>query len=250
MSWPSTLQLYRQALSVDNTAGGAGAFDATSVLPPEWSHFWDTVQSGGTDMRVMRADGVTPVTKFDLNGFNKATYSGTLELQDTADAAGTLCYWLVWGDSTLSSGTSAFAPAAAKTMTIDLGYPVKAYTLRAVAQERLDSTDTLEKFAKTSDSTLHIWVDFSRLMQQRAKPSKGSRELECIKYANVTAAAGLTATATATTFLGGDDGDAIVKVQLSDGSTANDYLVTVTAVTTLGRTLTSKFGVVCRDVAA
>lgn len=249
MSWHSSAMLYRLPISIDNTAGGSGAFDAAMPLPTDMDHFWTTVQSDGDDVRITQADGVTAVTKYELASFNTTTRTCTLEIQDTAAGAGMLCYWLYWGDSSLSSGQTPFVPAGAKTAYIDLGVPVAGYAMRAPAQERLESTAALNEFAKTSDSTIFVWVDFGALLQRREYPHAGSPEFECLSRASVTAGAGLTATATATRFEGGAPGAAVTRVQLSGGTTANDYLVTVTAYTSTGRTLTAKFVVVCRDIA-
>lgn len=247
MSWPSANQKYRQPLSIDNTAGGSGSFDASAAIPAAWSQFWGTVQSTGNDIRVYGPDGETAASKFDLESFNTTTKVGTLEIQDTAPAAGMLLYWLVWGDDSLSTGETPFVPASAKSMYFDLGVPVPGFTFPAQAQERLDSTDALNKVAKTSDSTIHVWMDFGALLQRREFPNAGTKEYECLSYVTVTAAVGLTSTASAIRFE--TSGGAVVRARLSGGTTANEYLVTFTAVTTLGRTLTGKLIVSVRDIA-
>jgi hypothetical protein len=254
MSWRSANDLYRQPLSIDNTAGAGGAFDATIAIPADWDHFWSTVLATGYDMRVTAPDGVTVVTKLDLASFNTTTKVGTIEIQDTAPAAGMLQYWLYWGDSTLTSGLTSFVPASAKTGYIDLGAPVPAYFYAAQAQERLGDTAPKNTMAKTSDTTVFAWVDFSGLMQRRyhAHPtgSASSRELECLSYVTIASTGGLTVTTTGTRYEVGASGAAIVRVQMSGGTTGTDYIVTVTAVTTLGRTLTAKIEVLVRDMNA
>lgn len=248
MSW-KTSQLYRLPITVDNSAGGAGAFNATVALQGDLSHFWTTVQSTGNDIRVTRADGFTAVTKFDLDAFSTSGATGTVEIDDSAAGAGMLLYWLYWGDSSLSSGVSAFVPAGALTGYVDPGVPVSGYLVKAPAQERLDSTDALNKIAKTSDSTIFVWVDFGHLLQRRETQSGGTVEYELLSRVTVTAGAGLTSTASGIRFEVSSPGAGVVRTQLSGGTTANDYLVTVTAYTSLGRTLTAKFVVLCRDIA-
>lgn len=252
MSWRSAGDLYRQPLSIDNTGGGAGSFDATVSLPADWDHFWTTVDAAGDDIRVTGPDGAILATKFDLASFNTSTKVGTLEIQDTAPAAGMLQYWLYWGDSSLSSGLTTFTPSSPKTGYADLGVPVPAYFFAAAGQERLGDTAPKNVMAKTSDTTLFAWVDFSALLQRRQHPhpTAGSHELECLSYVTIAATVGLTVTTTGTRFEVGDAGAAIVKVQLSGGTTGTDYIITVTAVTTLGRTLTAKIEVLCRDMNA
>ena len=253
MSWRSANDLYRQPLSIDNTAGGSGSFDATISIPADWDHFWTTVQSTGYDMRVTGPDGVTVPSKFDLASFNTTNKTGTIEIQDTAPAAGMLQYWLYWGDSTLTSGLTVFSPSSAKTGYADLGAPVPGYLFAAQAQERLGDTSPKNVMAKTSDTTVFAWVDFSALMQRRVHvhpAAVGSHEYECLSYVTVAATAGLTVTTTGTRYEVGAAGAAIVRVQMSGGTTANDYILTVTAVTTLGRTLTAKIEVLCRDMNA
>lgn len=253
MSWRSALDTYRQPLSIDNTGGGAGAFDATIPIPADWDHFWTTVQSTGYDLRVTGADGVTVVTKLDINGFNTTNKVGTLEIQDTAPAAGMLQYWLYWGDSTLGTGLTSFVPASAKSGYADLGAPVPGYLFAAQSQERLGDTSPKNVMAKTSDTTVFAWIDFSALMQRRVHvhpAAVGSHEYECLSYVTVAATGGLTVTTTGTRYEVGAAGAAIVRVQISGGTTATDYILTVTAVTTLGRTLTAKVEVLVRDMNA
>lgn len=253
MSWRSAGDLYRQPLSIDNTAGGSGSFDATVVLPADWDHFWTTVDAAGDDIRVTGPDGAILATKFDLAAFNTSTKVGTLELQDTAPAAGMLQYWLYWGDSTLSTGLTTFTPSSPKTGYVDLGAPVPGYLFAATAQERLGDTSPKNVMAKTSDTTVFAWVDFSALMQRRVHmhpAAIGSHEYECLSYITVAATVGLTVTTTGTRYEVGAAGAAIARIQLSGGTTGNDYIITVTAVTTLGRTLTAKIEVLCRDMNA
>jgi len=253
VSWRSALDTYRQPLSIDNTAGGAGAFDATISIPADWDHFWSNVQSTGYDMRVTGPDGVTVVTKLDLASFNTTTKVGTIEIQDTAPAAGMLQYWLYWGDSTLGTGLTSFVPASPKTGYADLGAPIPGYLFAAQAQERLGDTSPKNTMAKTSDTTVFVWLDFSALMQRRVHThpaAVGSHEYECLSYVTVAATAGLTVTSTGTRYEVGAAGAAIVRVQISGGTTATDYILTVTAVTTLGRTLTGKVEVLVRDMNA
>jgi hypothetical protein len=256
MSWRSSGDVYRQPISIDNTAGGAGAFDATVAIPTDWDHFWTTVDTAGDQIRVTQPDGSTLVTKFDLASFDVATKSGTLEIQDTAPAAGMLQYWLYWGDDSLSSGITAFAPAGALTAHLDLGVPVPAYLFAAQGQQRLGDSSPINKMAKTSDTTVFAWLDFSGLMQRRhhshplSATAGGSHEYECLSYVTVGAGAGaLTATASATRYEVGTAGAALVRIQLSAGASGTSYIVTVTAITTLGRTLTGKIDVVVLDMA-
>jgi len=236
------------AITVDHTGAVAAAFDATATLPAYWDQFWTTVQSTGNDMRVTQADGVTPVTKFDLNGFNSTTKVGTLEIQDTAGGQASLLYWLYWGDSTLASGITPFVPASAKSAYIDLGAPARGFAVTVQPQQRMGDTTPITEVAKDPDSTIFVWFDFGPMMQRRAQPQQGSTELECISYATVSATGG-TATASATRFEGGSDRHTAVKVKFAGGTTANDYILTVTATTTEGRVLLGKAKVKVRAMA-
>jgi hypothetical protein len=249
VSWFGENSLYRVPITVDNSAGGAGAFDATHVISRQLDVFWQNVDVDGDQVRVTGPDGVTVVTKLDLQGFDRITKTCTLEIQDTAPAAGALLYWLYWGDDSLPSGKTAFVPTSPKNAHLDEGVPVPGYTVKAQAQQRLGETTAINQMAKTSDSAIHVWMDFGALLQRREYPSAGSMELECLSYVTVTAAAGLTSTASAIRFEGGRPGAAVVRTKLSGGQTGNDYLVTLTAVTTLGRTLTGKVEVQVRDIA-
>lgn len=249
MSWRSTGDLYRMPITVDHTGAAAGAFDATYALPTALANFWDTVQSTGNDIRVTRGDGITSVTKFDLDSFNTTTKSGTLEISDTAAAQSSLLYWIYWGDTSLSSGVTSFVPAGPKSAYIDNGTTIPTFTVDVPQQERLGQTDPIAQFAKDPDATVNLWFRFGQVMQRREVPVNGSYEFESLTYASVSAAAGLTATATATRFEVAAVGGLAVRVRLSGGTTANDYIVTVTAGTSEGRVLTARAKIQVRAMA-
>lgn len=254
MSWRASGDLYRAPMSVDNTAGGAGAIDASGAVPAYWDHFWTTVQSTGNDVRVTAPDGTTLAT-FDLQGFSVATKTCTVEIDNyTAPAAGMLLFWLYWGDSTLASGVTAFVPAAAKSLYFDLGAPVSPLVV-VTAEQRPRDTVPLAKIAKTSDASTYIWWDFSAVLQGRNHPSAGSYELEQVSYVSAVTVtlAGVDQAGmkdiTKTRFEGGPDGRLWVKTWITGGVTASDYICTVTIVTTEGRTLTGKAKLFIRDMA-
>ena len=249
MSWRDSNDLYRIPITVDHTGAAAGAFDATVTFPTDLSSFWSTVQSTGNDIRVTRADGYTPVTKFDLDAFNTTTKAGTLEIQDTAAAQSSLLYWMYWGNSALTSGTSAFVPGAAKSAYMDPGKPAPGCVVLARAQERPGETAPIVTLAKDPDSTIYVWFVFGPLLQQRANPANGQYELETLTYCTPSAAGGLTVTVASTRFEDGRPGRCAVRVKVSGGTTANDYIITATAGTSEGRILTMRAKVKVRAMA-
>lgn len=249
MSWRASNDLYRVPVTVDHTATGAGAFDATVTIPADMAHFWSTVQSTGNDIRVTRADGYTPVTKFDLDTFSTTNKTGTLEIQDTATAQSSLLYWMYWGDSSLTSGTSSFVPSSAKTGYMDQGVPAPGCVVIARPQERPGETAPINEIAKDPDSTIYVWFVFGPLLQRRANPAQGAYELETLTYCTPSAAAGLTVTTASTRFEDGRPGRIAVRVKVSGGTTANDYIITATAGTSEGRVLTMRAKVKVRAMA-
>jgi hypothetical protein len=249
VSWRSSTDLYRMPITVDHTGAVAGVFDATATIPADMMHFWSTVQSTGNDIRVVRADGITAVTKFDLDTFSTTNKTGTLEIQDTAAAQSSLQYWLMWGDSGLSSGVTAFVPVGPKPAYIDQGAPAPGCVVLARAQERPGETAPIFEIAKDPDSTIYVWFVFGPMLQQRVNPSQGSYELETLTYCTPSAAAGLTVTVSATRFEDGRPGRGAVKIKVSGGTTANDYIITATAGTSEGRVLTMRAKVKVRAMA-
>ena len=253
MSWRAEADRYRAPLSVDHTAGGAGTIDASGALAASWDHFWANVQTTGNDVRITEADGITLVT-FDLQAFNATTRVCTVEIDNfTPPGAGMLCLWAYWGDAALASGTPVFVPVAPKALHVDVGQPASPLVVVRTEQRPQDTTP-LSVIAKTTDSSLYIWWDFSGILQRRLRQSQKSSELECISYVSgVTVAlngadqAGMK-DVTKTRFEGGPDGRAYVKTYLTAGVNNTDYIATVTVVTTESRTLAGKAKIFVRDM--
>ena len=233
--------IYRHSMTIDNSAGAAGAIDATIDIPSDWDAFWTTVNSAGDDIRVADADGYTLLT-YDLASWNSTTRVGTIELDNySAPAGAMLQVHLYWGNSGASAGLSAFAPAAAKSGVIEVGTVVGPRIV--TVPERPGEARPRVMLAKASTETIWVTWDLSREMQRRLTPNAGSDLYEEIDYASVNVyLAGVDQTGmyttTATRYLPNHQ----VLTEIKAGSDGSDYTIQLTVVTTTpaGKTRTLK----------
>jgi len=241
-TWP-----YEATITIDNTAGAPGAQDATLVIPAEWDEFWENVDTNGEDIRVTAEDGVTLAT-WDLNGFNKATRAGTLEIDNfVATAAKMYPLHLYWGKAAQATGITAFVPGAPKTGYIELSSPTA--PVITVQEERPGETVPRVRLSKSVDEVAYWWFDFSGVLARRRAKHNASHRLEEISQAyydvldgGATQAAMQDATKTRIS-------GPLVKVLVKAGTTGSDYIVVCTIVTTEGRTLQQRALLQVRNVA-
>ena len=232
---------YRASLSIDNSGGGAGAFDAAVVIPSDWDSFWDNIdQADARDVRVRRPDGFTAVTKYDFAGLAVATRALTLEIQDAAPAAGMLHYHLYWGNASAVDAKSAFAPAAALTGYAELGTPGRRYGL--VQPELFGNTKPRILWSKAVSEQVFAWFDFAPLLQARRAPFQrevGFEEISYVSLVDVQLAGATQAgmfDVTATRISNGS----VVGVLLKAGTTGTQYTVLCRIVTSKGRTIEAR----------
>jgi hypothetical protein len=232
VAWHSSSWLYRAAITVDNSAGSAGAGKYVNVtIPATWSFFWSTVLSTGYDLRVTAADGVTAVT-FERATWTYASQVGTLEIGTvTAPAAKPFTLWLYWGNSGASDLSTAVVPASPLTGYIETLAPSGLFRI-AVRQEGYGNTAPSQRIQKGSTDEVDVWVDFSPILEIRTDPHQGlllGQEIESVTTAVANAGAGYSAgfDETKNRIVG-----RAVKIRLKAGASGTDYTATVTVTTT------------------
>jgi hypothetical protein len=177
---PTQRWAYREAIVIDCTAGG-GTIDATCLLPKDWDLFWNNVKAAGADIRVTDADGFTLLT-YDLNGFNSSTRTLTIEIDNYVSPSATsmVVVWLYWGNSAATDASTVFAPAAAKTGTVNPSGPPK--PIWKTAPERPGEVRAKQQMSKAAAEVVFVTFDFSDEMIKRVSPLADSYLLEEIDY--------------------------------------------------------------------
>jgi hypothetical protein len=168
-TWYDENYPYRRAVSVDNTAAGAGGtVDITFTMPVDDDLFWENVQADGDDIRICDADGFTLLT-FDTASFNKTTRAGSFEVDAYAAPAGEMCViYIYWGYASATDGRSSFVPASALTGYVDQRKPGP--LVFEAAEERQAALRPRNVVAKSSLETKPVYLDFTRRMAKRADP--------------------------------------------------------------------------------
>lgn len=148
----------------------SGTNDVTITIPPEWTAFWDTVDSAGADVRLVSADGATKLT-YQLASWTYASRVGVLEIDNLTVSNDVVLVWLVWGNSTVTDGSGSFTAASAITGKVYLGTP--GYVVAAVP-EAAGNTTPVAAFSKTTGEDLALWWNVSpRLAMARTEVNGG-----------------------------------------------------------------------------
>jgi hypothetical protein len=247
MSWFNENWKRRQPFAVDNT-GGAGTIDVELVIPPEWDDFWENVQVDGDDVRVCLADG-SVVASYKLAAWTHATRSGTIHVDNVVpgDADCIPLLWLYWDNAAAPSGAATFTVAAPKPSLLSLAGP-KGNVIRA-KQERPDVAKPSSTVTKQTTETIHVWVDMSGQLERRSKAHNGTPLLDEIRWVKLQV------------LLSGVDQTAMynesrirfvhpgwVLIEISGGTTATDYTISLTVDTTEGQRLNPRALLKVRDV--
>lgn len=236
MSWYDTSWTRRAAIVFDNT-GGASPIDGTLSLPKDFPDFWDNVLASGNDVRVTDADGFTLLT-YDLDAFNTTTKVGTIEIDAYAPGSSDamVVAWLYWGNSGAADARTVFAPAAAKTGSVEThtaGTPVI-----KVQPERPGEARPRNQISKNSNETIWVWFDFADLLLKRDVAFNGSMLAEEVDYIDVRVdLAGVSQAAMVTRGITRLKHPALVRVEIKAGADGSDYTVICFLTTTLGRVL-------------
>ena len=239
----------RASVSVDNTAGGAGAIDITFALPVAWDEFWTEIDAAAAELRVADADGSTKLV-YSIATFDKTARTGTVSVDGyVAPAAGMLQIFVYWNASGAAAGTAATVIAAAKTGYIEVCGPAGPDLVRALLA-RPNETRPRKQIAKGSDETRDVWIDLGPQLSGRVVPFAEHMNCDEIDYATYAvnlagAAQAAMVSATLTRFYAGR----YMRVRILGGTTALDYTLVPLVRTVEGPILAPRAWVRVRDLA-
>ena len=244
MSWFDAAWYRRAPITVDLHSAGAGtAIDITAAIPSDWPAFWDNVMSTGADVRV--TDGAGAPLTYQLDSWDYANRTGNIQVDDWTSAApaATQQVWVYWDNPNgPSSAAGSFTVGGqAKTGSIEVGNPGSGSEYVLPAKPEKAGADTSQIIlAKTPSEIQHVWWNLLPAMIKRRTKYNGSsllEEIESVTYTvthsdgtNTTSAMGITADIRTLH-------PAWVKTPIQAGSDTANYVVTLTATTSTGRTL-------------
>jgi len=253
MSWYSNQWTRRRKFTVSQNAGST-TIDVELTVPKEDDEFWNNVLASGNDIRATSADGITLVS-FDLNSFNTTTRAGTIELDNvTAIATGTTAFWLYWGNSAATSGTSSFVPASPVTAQLLPAVPLGPWYALAQVHSYGD-TSTKVRISKAPLDKGWLAVDCTNLLYPNIDSRSGSRAYEEVASFQVTSVESGASTKSAT--YDNTKGRAVgnvIMVWLTDDVTGSgwtsgsNYAVYIQVTTTLDRVFNLAVAVDCQKV--
>jgi hypothetical protein len=199
-------------VSVDPAAAGGAAADVSIAIPKDLDHIWDNIQADGDDFRVVLSDGKTKATYQLEAGYNAATRTATIGVDNVTMSPddSILCLWLYYGNSTATAGAGSFTLTSAKTGVIQVEGPGVPRIIAARA--RPGATKPNQELAKTTDETLFVWQRIDGMVSRRARASAAKAGRECIVYASYTVETGGSAQASMV------DNDTIRFLETPDGA--------------------------------
>lgn len=237
---------YRRPIAIDNSGGASGAFGWSITLPKFDDLFWDNIRSSAEDLRITGADGQTIIT-FEAASFSTSTRTVTIEVaSDTAEAgSAVLQRWMYWGNSTVASVSTPVTPGA-KTGYLDLGRPTERQI--KVRPERAGVQRWQGRVAKSASEQVWVYFDLRDVLQTFVDDYGRKFHYEEIAYVTYEVLSGGAAQAamvdaTSVRFI-----DGWCRVLVKAGTTGNDYTISLTVVTSLGRTLNPRAGLMVRTV--
>lgn len=246
MTWYDSDWTHREAIAVDNTSG-ASTIDISCALPSDWG-FWDTVKADGSDIRLTAGDGLT-LLSHQLSGWNATNKTGTIEIDDyTVGSSDAIIWvWLYYGNAAATSVADTFTVSSAKTGNVEPVCNVRpVFRAGSLAPGR---TQPADQIAKSTDETIHVYLDFAGMLNRRCERVNGSVLGEEIDY--VTAEVKLNGVAqasmidlTKTRFIQ----PSTVQLHITGGADGSDYTITTQATTSKGRTLNPRILLRVKDV--
>lgn len=184
MSWHAAAFRRRFPISVPCTGAVAGTVDIDAVIPADLDDFWDVIDPDGEELRVTDADGYD-LLNYDVDdGAGGAFDATTREGRIRIDGAGTngftdscLLFWVYYDpDETVGDGSTAVTITSAKTGYFERGAPSTWIAAAEPPRPGLDAPR--DRFEKTVDDELFLWLDFTELLEQRGTPFAGRRVYE------------------------------------------------------------------------
>lgn len=242
MRWFDADFSYRFPVVLDGSATAAGPVDATIAISRTAARFWDNIQTDADDVRVCAADGLAGIS-YDLESLNTTTRTVTIELDGaTHHVTNTMTVvWIYHGDADAindEDGITTSSPLTGHALFSGPG-DAPVYSLGSP----VGATEPVNRRQKRSTETVHLWFFVGPLgsldypYEDRADPPEGPQSLSS-SAAVVAGGSGTVTAATSAIRLYQDEaGKVYARVTASGGASVNDYDVTLTVVTTEGRTL-------------
>lgn len=237
---------FREAITIVPNAGTT--VDVTITLQTDDAQFWDNVDATGKDIRVTTAGGLVLIP-YVLTGLVYATKTLAIDLDAVTVVANVSnILWLYYGNSSAIAPAAGAAVAGAIAGKIDRTKPSR--IIRAMPQ-RPGDTKPRDVTTKGSAEAVFVYVDFTDLIAKRRYVNASQSTLEepsTLTYTCATAGSPVGAMIDVTLSRWIDyQGRRYAKVLLKAGTTATDYVVTVTATTSESQTLEHRFRLRVRD---
>jgi len=225
---------FRTAIAVDGTGAGAGSVNVTVTVPSDHSAFWDNVQADGDDVRFTQSDGST-VLAYERTTWDYANRSAVFKITafNLASAGDMGNLWMYFGNSTVSSGSTAYGGGALQTGQIIVSGP----TIQDLVVEPgslQGETSPRYQLQKTPDESVFVWVDVP--LSTRSTLFNGYFYAEEIQYADVSADdSNVTVAMSELRLFTNEKGFAQLRVKVSGGADLDTDIVRVTVGTTNSR---------------
>lgn len=238
MSWLGSGWNVRIPVIVRGVAS-AGTGDIQITVPVDCGLFWSNVASTGADIRITAADGVTTQT-YQRSSWTYASKIAVLQVDNFSfPAAGDCLLWVYVGNSSAADAAGSFTAATPATGYIQSGRQQEAYTITPGA-EAVGSTRARRVIQMPASDEIHLWVDYSSILERQDFAYEGRDLLEEISYVEAVdvlrggaPSAGLTDEASE--IYAFEQG---IRVHLHSGVNGEAYTVGVRVVTTTKRSLT------------
>lgn len=235
----------RASLTVWGPGVGSTSSTAEVEVPGDWEELWGSLPSLASAVVVDPATG-EPATYQWRPGSSVDDRIGALQVAWPAPVGGAkaLHLWLYWGEEGGADYTDAVTPSSPMGGVVEQAGPAGRDAVVDVAAIAND----LPRVVKTSASTLDVWLDLGRCLQQRRTPSADRRGLEAIASAEVA----VTSEGSAVTGMCAHDdlalaGGTWVRARVSGGDSGTGYTLAVAVTTSLGRVIEARVAIDVSD---
>ena len=160
--------------------------DVEITIPPNFSAFWDNIQSNGFDAQVTLHDGIT-LTTFKRSSFNYANRELTIQIQNYTydnkeNSIGIL--YLYFDSPTAADASSSFSAGSTIPGKVFIGTPAG----RIVAAEQTGSNLSNAPGAtitKAVDEKVYVFFEYASLLNKMLAPYNNRIELETPKQIKI-----------------------------------------------------------------
>jgi len=249
VSWYDDAWTHRLPVSVVPDPGNTD--DVSIVLQIDDEEFWSKIQGDADDVLITGANGTTVISRL-LTGLVYATRTLQIDIDAVTKVADvTNILWLYFGNAAAIAPTPGGAVAGAIAGKLDRS-TAAARVIKAYPQ-RAGDTRPRDILTKEAAEAIYVFVDFTDLLQRRPYLYEGRDFLEepaTVTYTCSTAGAAQAAMIdTSLTRWVEAGGRRYAKILLKAGTSATNYTVAVTVVTSEAQTLVARFRLFVRDTA-